>query len=114
MQVYSKESLGVGCQKQALQKNHLNHCEISLAAFWEFAAMRPLKSAGLTKSVTNLLIFELDIFPKLWAYICFWNLNKINKSRLLSLWFLNTLVFMPSLFYINVHVFEYMYVSICF
>lgn len=76
--------------------------------------MRPLKSARLTKNVTNLLIFELDIFPELWAYICFLNLIKMNKSGLLSLWFLNPLVFLPSLLYINVHVFEYMYVSICF
>lgn len=65
VQVQSRQRFPIG----SVAVNNVNHWEIILAAFRGFAAIRPVKSARLGGKGTNVVIFYLDVFPKLGIYV---------------------------------------------
>lgn len=73
--------------KGSVAENCVNHWEIILAAFWGFAAMRPLKSArrGGKKGTNVVIFFILMLFPN-WGFMLAYCEDEMSQKINKQLW----------------------------
>lgn len=78
VQVHSQQRFPKGSNAE----NNVNHWEFILAAFWGFAAMRPLKSArwGEKKGTNVVIFFYLDVVPKLGIVLAYCE-DKMSQKK---------------------------------